>query len=82
MYSGNFVCEAERDQFNQTRFQMGLGDELFAYPVAPGAVFTAPEVIMTYSDQGFSNAVPSQYHNCNFKSCLQGKTGDIATDRS
>lgn len=59
MYSGNFVCEAERDQFNQTRFQMGLGDELFAYPVEPGAVFTAPEVIMTYSDQGFQSCPAS-----------------------
>lgn len=72
MYSGNFVCEAERDQFNQTRFQMGLGDELFAYPVAPGAVFTAPEVIMTYSDQGFSK-LSRQYHNCILNHVCKGK---------
>ena len=72
MYSGNFVCEAERDQFNQTRFQMGLGDELFAYPVEPGAVFTVPEVIMTYSDQGFSK-LSRQYHNCILNHVCKGK---------
>ena len=72
MYSGNFVCEAERDQFNQTRFQMGLGDELFAYPVAAGAEFTTPEVIMTYSDQGFAK-LSRQYHNCILNHVCKGR---------
>ncbi|WP_294897780.1 alpha-galactosidase [uncultured Eubacterium sp.] len=72
MYSGNFVCEAERDQFNQTRFQMGFSDELFAYPVKAGAEFTAPEVIMTYSDQGFSK-LSRQYHNCILNHVCKGK---------
>lgn len=72
MYSGNFVCEAERDQFNQTRFQMGLSDELFAYPVAAGAEFTTPEVIMTYSDQGFAK-LSRQYHNCILNHVCKGR---------
>lgn len=72
MYSGNFVCEAERDQFNQTRFQMGLGDELFAYPVKAGEEFTAPEVIMAYSDEGFSK-LSNLYHNCILNHVCKGK---------
>ena len=72
MYSGNFVCEAERDQFNQTRFQMGLGDESFAYPVKAGEEFTAPEVIMAYSDEGFSK-LSNLYHNCILNHVCKGK---------
>ncbi|WP_294785781.1 alpha-galactosidase [uncultured Eubacterium sp.] len=72
MYSGNFVCEAERDQFNQTRFQMGLGDELFDYPVKAGEEFTAPEVIMAYSDEGFSK-LSNLYHNCILNHVCKGK---------
>ena len=45
VYSGNFLVEAEKDQYDQTRIQMGLTDELFAYPLEAGAEFTAPEVI-------------------------------------
>ena len=45
VYSGNFSCEAEKDQFNQTRLLLGLNEELFSYPLASGETFTVPEVI-------------------------------------
>lgn len=35
VYSGNFLVEAEKDQYDQTRIQMGLTDELFAYSLKP-----------------------------------------------
>ena len=63
VYSGNFLCEAEKDQFNQTRLLLGLNDELFSYPLAGGEVFTVPEVILSYSANGLS-ALSQQYHNC------------------
>lgn len=63
VYSGNFSCEAERDQYNQTRLLMGLNDELFSYPLAAGDTFTVPEVILSYSGKGLS-ALSQQYHNC------------------
>ena len=63
VYSGNFFCEAERDQYNQTRLLMGLNDELFSYPLAAGDTFTVPEVILSYSQNGLS-ALSQQYHNC------------------
>ena len=33
VYSGNFTFEAERDQHNQTRIQMGLPEEMFDWPL-------------------------------------------------
>ena len=36
LYSGNFSFEAEKDQFGQTRVQMGILDEMFDYPLEPG----------------------------------------------
>ena len=63
VYSGNFSCEAEKDQFEQTRLLMGLNEELFSYPLAAGETFTVPEVILSYSANGLSQ-LSQQYHNC------------------
>ena len=52
VYSGPFKAEAEKDQFEQTRISMGLQDELFACPLAPGETFYAPEVLLSCSSQG------------------------------
>ena len=63
VYSGNFLCEAEKDQFEQTRLLMGLNEELFSYPLAAGDTFTVPEVILSYSANGLSE-LSQQYHKC------------------
>ena len=52
VYSGSWLAEVERDQFEQTRMQMGLASDLFSYPLEPGEKLVAPEVIMTYSNAG------------------------------
>lgn len=54
IYSGNFLLEAEKTQFDQTRVIMGLQTERFDYPLEPGKTFTVPETVMTYSDSGFA----------------------------
>ncbi len=51
-YSGNFRCEIERDQYNQTRIVMGIHPYHFAYRLEPGERFDTPEVIMAYSGDG------------------------------
>ena len=53
VYSGGFKAEVEKDQFDQVRISMGLQDELFDYPLGPGESFIGPEVILSYSSQGF-----------------------------
>ena len=55
VYSGNFQVEAERDQFEQTRVQMGLSAEMFRYPLQPGENFDAPEVILACSEHGLTH---------------------------
>ena len=72
VYSGNFLVEAEKDQYDQTRIQMGLTDELFAYSLEAGAEFTAPEVILSYTNKGLSR-LSQQYHRCIMNHICQGK---------
>ena len=72
VYSGNFLVEAEKDQYDQTRIQMGLTDERFAYPLEAGAEFTAPEVILSYTNKGLSR-LSQQYHHCIMNHICQGK---------
>lgn len=72
VYSGNFLVEAEKDQYDQTRIQMGLTDELFAYSLEAGAEFTAPEVILSYTNKGLSR-LSKQYHHCIMNHICQGK---------
>ena len=72
VYCGNFLVEAEKDQYDQTRIQMGLTDELFAYPLEAGAEFIAPEVILSYTNKGLSR-LSQQYHHCIMNHICQGK---------
>lgn len=63
VYSGNFLCEAERDQYNQTRVIMGLHSDLFHYSLEAGEILTVPETILCYSDRGFGG-LSVKYHHC------------------
>lgn len=63
MWSGGFRAEAERDQYEQTRLQMGLDEERFSYPLQPGESVTAPEAILCFSDEGFE-ALSHRLHRC------------------
>lgn len=53
VYSGSFLDEIEVDQVENTRVQIGLGEENFGYTLLPGEEFASPEAIMTYSPCGF-----------------------------
>lgn len=63
VYSGNFKGEVQQGQFNQIRALLGLNDEMFRYPLAPGECFYAPEVILTYTDRGL-NRLSQNLHRC------------------
>ena len=62
-YSGGFKAEAGQDQYNGTRVQIGLMEDKFRYPLCPGESFTAPEVILSFTDRGLS-VLSHQYHAC------------------
>ena len=72
VYSGSFEAEVEKDQFSQTRLLMGIQEEGFDYPLESGEEFTAPEVVMSYSSQGF-NQLSWNLHRCVRKHICRGK---------
>lgn len=72
VYSGNFLAEAEKDQFNNTRALIGLQSDLFSYPLSKGDEFIIPETILTFSDNGFGG-LSRNYHNCINNHIIRGK---------
>ncbi len=61
VYSGGFLLEAEKSQFDQTRIIMNIQPEHFHYPLRAGETFVVPETILTYSEKGFSQ-LSHNYH--------------------
>lgn len=52
VYSGNFLGQAERNQFDGVRAVMGIHPENFCWKLEMEEEFTAPEVVLTYSSDG------------------------------
>ena len=52
VYSGNFLAQVEKNQFDSLRVQVGIHPKNFCYEVKPGECFDAPEVILVYSSEG------------------------------
>lgn len=55
VYSGNFLAQAEVDQFSNTRVTMGINPFDFSWKLDPGAAFQAPEAVMVYSSAGLGD---------------------------
>ncbi len=72
VYSGNFSGEVEMDQFDQTRFVMGVSQEQFSYPLEEGESFHAPEVLLSYSAEGLGR-LSNQFHRCVRDHVCRGK---------
>ena len=52
VYSGNFLAQAEKTQMDMLRVVMGIHPQGFKWKLEPGERFTAPEAVLTFSDQG------------------------------
>ena len=72
LYSGEFLMEAERDQVNQTRLICGIHPDNFAWNLQPGEEFDTPEVMMTYSAEGFG-ALSRNLHETIRKNICRGE---------
>jgi alpha-galactosidase len=55
VYSGNFLAQAEVDQFSTTRVTMGINPFDFNWKLEGGEEFQAPEVVMVYSSSGLGD---------------------------
>jgi alpha-galactosidase len=62
VYSGGFNLALEVDQTGSTRAIAGIDDTEFSWSLAPGEIFTAPEVCFSYSGSGIA-ALSHNYHN-------------------
>ncbi len=61
VYSGNFEVFAEVAPTHDTRICMGINSFNFNWLLGTGECFDAPEVVMVYSDKGFT-AMSQTYH--------------------
>lgn len=52
VYSGNFLAQVETNQFGRVRAVMGIHPYQFAWKLAPGESFYAPEVVHVFSAEG------------------------------
>lgn len=55
VYSGNFLAQAEVDQFSSTRVTMGINPFDFSWKLESGEAFQAPEAVMVYSSDGLGS---------------------------
>lgn len=72
VYSGDFLCEAEQDQFEQTRVIMGLHSDMLHYPLAQHEELIIPETILSFSAKGLEELSQS-FHRCIRSHICRGK---------
>src|SRR5699024_12195048 len=61
VYSGNFIAQVEKNQFDSVRMLMGIHPEGFTWKLEPGEVFTAPEVVMIYRSEEHTSELQSRF---------------------
>ena len=61
IYSGNFVAEAEKDQFGNVRAQIGINQDTFSWKLKPQESFVTPEAVINYSQNGL-NEMSQNFH--------------------
>lgn len=71
LYSGNFKCEAELDQYNQSRVIIGLQDEMFEYELKQMDELWTPEVAYSYCFEGLTK-LSHKYHQLIRKHICRG----------
>ncbi len=62
VYSGNFIAQAELEQYGSTRVQLGIHPDHFDWQLQPDELFYTPEAVLNYSDQGF-NGMSQNFHH-------------------
>lgn len=61
IYSGNFIAQAEVDQYKTTRVSIGVNPFDFSWLLEPGEAFQAPEAVLVYSSKGLGE-MSRTYH--------------------
>ena len=61
VYSGNFLAQVERDNFDVARVTLGIHPEGFCWTLKRGESFQTPEAVLVYSREGV-NGMSQIYH--------------------
>ncbi len=61
VYSGDFLAQAEVDNFHVTRLMIGIHPQEFRWPLRQGASFVTPEAVLVYSQEGL-NGMSHAFH--------------------
>lgn len=61
VYSGNFLAQAEVDQYKTTRLSIGINPFNFSWYLEVGETFQTPEAVLVYSYKGL-NDMSRTYH--------------------
>ena len=75
VYSGNFFAQAEVTQHKYTRAVMGINHFDFNWLLEPNEEFTAPEVVMVYSDEGIGK-MSRTFHDLYRQHLIRGEYKD------
>ncbi len=62
IYSGNFIADVQKNQFNNLRAVMGINPENFCWKLEAGSEFLTPQAVLVYSDSGL-NAMSRTFHD-------------------
>lgn len=54
VYSGNFLAQAEVDEYSVTRLQIGIDSFQFSWCLKPNETFQTPEAILAYTSEGLN----------------------------
>lgn len=76
VYSGNHIEQTEVNAFDVARINVGINPFGFNWLLEPLEEFQAPEVILTYSDEGFGK-MSRTYHKLYRTRLVRGKYRDI-----
>ncbi|KSU82091.1 alpha-galactosidase [Fictibacillus enclensis] len=75
VYSGNFLAQAEVDQFSTTRVTMGINPFDFNWTLGPSNTFQTPEVVMVFSSEGLGG-MSRTFHDLYRTRLVRGKFRD------
>ena len=62
IYSGNFVADVQKNQFENIRAVMGINPEGFTWKLENGEEFCTPQAVLVYSDSGL-NGMSRTFHD-------------------
>ncbi len=71
VYSGNFLAQAEVDNYNVLRVMLGINPFGFRWKLEPGESFVTPEAVMVWSCEGM-NGMSRQFHTLYRKRLARG----------